>query len=214
MKFGARKPSFKKTIKAHTTSKAKRAVKRSVNPLYGKKGMGWVNDPKQAAYNKVYKQTTFDATGRSRSSRLGCLGVLFGLFSLSNKQPTRQSAVPAKPTERLSIEDATVLTLTLPDTQQSFAYHLPNDTWTDRERLQANEGFILYWLNRVTPDALETINGIGERTANGVCAHSPYTSLDEIRQAKNGMGEALLITVMHALDEASIDTYIKNNQTT
>lgn len=59
MKIGMRKPSIKKSIKARTTAKAKRAVKRAVNPLYGKKGMGWVNDPKKAAYNKVYEKTTF-----------------------------------------------------------------------------------------------------------------------------------------------------------
>jgi len=46
-------------IKARTTTKFNKAVKSSVNPLYGKKGMGWVNDPKKAAYNKVYKKTTF-----------------------------------------------------------------------------------------------------------------------------------------------------------
>ena len=59
MKFGMRKPSLNKMIKARTTGKVKRAVKSSVKPLYGKKGMGWVNDPKKAAYNKVYKKTTF-----------------------------------------------------------------------------------------------------------------------------------------------------------
>ena len=26
---------------------------------HGKKGMGWVKDPKTAAYNKVYNKTTF-----------------------------------------------------------------------------------------------------------------------------------------------------------
>lgn len=59
MKIGMRKPSIKKSIKARTTAKAKRAVKRAVNPLYGKKGMGWVNDPKKATYNKIYEKTTF-----------------------------------------------------------------------------------------------------------------------------------------------------------
>ena len=54
-----RKPSLNKMIKARTTTKLKKAVKSSINPLYGKKGMGWVNDPKKAAYNKVYKKTTF-----------------------------------------------------------------------------------------------------------------------------------------------------------
>lgn len=58
MKVGVRKPSLKKSISARTTGRAKRAVKSSVNPLYGKKGIGWVNDPKKAAYNKVYNKTT------------------------------------------------------------------------------------------------------------------------------------------------------------
>lgn len=37
MKFGARKPSIKKSISARTTGKAKRAIKKSVIPSYGKK---------------------------------------------------------------------------------------------------------------------------------------------------------------------------------
>lgn len=59
MKIGMRKPSLKKSIKARTTGKAKRALKKVVIPGYGKKGTGWLNDPKKAAYNKVYKKTTF-----------------------------------------------------------------------------------------------------------------------------------------------------------
>lgn len=59
MKFGMRKPSLKKSIKARTTGKAKRAIKRAVIPGYGKKGMGWIKGPKKAAYNKVYNKTTF-----------------------------------------------------------------------------------------------------------------------------------------------------------
>ena len=58
MKIGFRKPNLKKSIKARTTGKVKRAAKRAVNPLYGKKDMGWVNDPKKAAYNKIYNKTT------------------------------------------------------------------------------------------------------------------------------------------------------------
>lgn len=58
MKMGIRKPSIKKSIKARTTGKLKRQVKKAVNPLYGKKGMGLVNDPKKAVYNKVYNKTT------------------------------------------------------------------------------------------------------------------------------------------------------------
>ncbi len=59
MKIGLRKPSLKKSFKARTTGKVKRKVKKSVNPFYGKKGAGWVRNPKKAAYNKVYNKTSF-----------------------------------------------------------------------------------------------------------------------------------------------------------
>ena len=59
MKIGMRKPSIKKSVKARTTGRAKRAIKKAVIPGYGKKGMGWVNNPKKAAYNKVYNKTSF-----------------------------------------------------------------------------------------------------------------------------------------------------------
>lgn len=58
MKVGIRKPSLKKSIKARTTGKLKRSIKKSVNPLYGKKGMGVIKNPKKAVYNKVYNKTT------------------------------------------------------------------------------------------------------------------------------------------------------------
>ena len=59
MKFGMRKPSLKKSIKACTTGKIKRKVKKSINPLYGKKGMGFVKNPKKSVKNKIYRKTTF-----------------------------------------------------------------------------------------------------------------------------------------------------------
>lgn len=59
MKYGMRKPSLKKSLKARTTGKAKRAVKKAVIPGYGKKGTGWLKDPEKAAYNKIYKKTSF-----------------------------------------------------------------------------------------------------------------------------------------------------------
>lgn len=52
MKFGMRKPSLKRSLKAAITGKAKRAVKKAVIPGYGQKGAGWIKDPKKAAYNK------------------------------------------------------------------------------------------------------------------------------------------------------------------
>lgn len=58
MKFGVRKPSLKKSLKARTTGKMKRKAKSAVNPFYGKKGMGYIRNPKKAVYNKVYNKTT------------------------------------------------------------------------------------------------------------------------------------------------------------
>lgn len=59
MKLGIRKPSIKKMFKARTTGKLNRIVKKAVNPLYGKKGMGLVTNPTKAVYNKIYKKTSF-----------------------------------------------------------------------------------------------------------------------------------------------------------
>ena len=58
MKFGVRKISVKKSLKARTTGKIKRSIKSSINPAYGKKGMGLINNPKKAVYNKIYNKTT------------------------------------------------------------------------------------------------------------------------------------------------------------
>ena len=59
MKIGIRKPSLKRSLKARTTGKLKRSVKKSVIPGYGKSGSGWIKKPKKAAYNKVYNKTSF-----------------------------------------------------------------------------------------------------------------------------------------------------------
>ncbi|WP_262775306.1 hypothetical protein [Brevibacterium permense] len=59
MRFGMRKPSLKRSLKARTTGRAKRAVKKAVVPGYGQRGMGVVKNPKRAARNAVYKRTTF-----------------------------------------------------------------------------------------------------------------------------------------------------------
>ena len=59
MKFGLRTPSLKKSISARTTGKVKRTLKKALIPGYGKKGMGWIKNPKKAVYNKNYKKTSF-----------------------------------------------------------------------------------------------------------------------------------------------------------
>ncbi|MBQ7970898.1 MAG: hypothetical protein IJ294_00905 [Clostridia bacterium] len=59
MKIGFRTPSLKKSFKARTTGRLKRSIKKTVNPLYGKKGMGFAKSPSRSVKNKIYKKTTF-----------------------------------------------------------------------------------------------------------------------------------------------------------
>ncbi len=78
MKFGPRKPDMKKSISARTTGKAKRTLKKSIDPSYGKKGMGYIKNPKKAAYNKLYNKTTYSPlrspyVSSSDSDGIGCL---------------------------------------------------------------------------------------------------------------------------------------------
>lgn len=59
MRYGIRKPSIKKVTNARTTGKVKRIIKKAVIPGYGRKYMGWIKNPKKAAYNTVYNTITF-----------------------------------------------------------------------------------------------------------------------------------------------------------
>ncbi len=60
MKFGLRKPSLRKSIAARTS--LKRVVKNSLG-LKAPRGMGWLTNPRKAAYNRVYNRTTFSLSG-------------------------------------------------------------------------------------------------------------------------------------------------------
>ena len=73
MKIGMRKPSLKKSFKARTTGKMKRKGKKAINPLYGKKGMGWINDPKKAE-NFIHQLGTKKAL-KSQPSAYGKNGI-------------------------------------------------------------------------------------------------------------------------------------------
>ena len=56
MKFGVRKPSLNKRIAARTS--LKRYARHNLG-LKAPRGMGWVTNPKKAAYNRVYNRTSF-----------------------------------------------------------------------------------------------------------------------------------------------------------
>lgn len=66
MRIGIRKPSLKKTIKARTTGALKRKVKSTINPLYGKSGIGFIKDPKKSVKSKIYRKTTIDSLKKLR----------------------------------------------------------------------------------------------------------------------------------------------------
>lgn len=70
MKIGPRTPSIKKRVTAKTKSQLTRKAKSAINPLYGKKGMGYINDPKRAVKNAIYNKTT-QRVGKN-SSGGGC----------------------------------------------------------------------------------------------------------------------------------------------
>jgi hypothetical protein len=55
MKFGFRKPSLNKRIAARTS--LKRIVRHNLG-IKAPRGMGWLTNPKKAAYNRVYNRTT------------------------------------------------------------------------------------------------------------------------------------------------------------
>ena len=59
IKIGFRKPSLKKSIRARTTGKYKRRIKKAIIPFYGRKGMGFIKNPRRSIRNKIYHKTTF-----------------------------------------------------------------------------------------------------------------------------------------------------------
>lgn len=55
MKFGFRIPNLSKRIAARTS--VKRALRHNLG-LKAPKGMGWITNPKRAAYNRLYNRTS------------------------------------------------------------------------------------------------------------------------------------------------------------
>ncbi len=55
MKIGIRIPSIRKRIAARTS--IKRIVQNSLG-LKAPRGMGWLTNPRKAAYNRIYNRTT------------------------------------------------------------------------------------------------------------------------------------------------------------
>lgn len=62
MKFGVRRPSPRKMIAARLSWR--RAVRHRLG-LKAPRGWGWLTNPKRAAYNRVYRRTTFSLSTAS-----------------------------------------------------------------------------------------------------------------------------------------------------
>lgn len=62
MNFGYRTPNIKKSVKSRTTGKITRTLKKSINPTYSNKGVGYIKNPEKAIKNSIYHKTTIDIT--------------------------------------------------------------------------------------------------------------------------------------------------------
>ena len=65
MKFGIRVPSLKRRISARTSWK--RHMRHSMG-LKVPRGMGWLTNPKKAAYNRIYNRTSISVDRLFRGS--------------------------------------------------------------------------------------------------------------------------------------------------
>lgn len=68
MRSAIRKPSIKKSISSRTSGRVTRTVRKISNPTYGRKGVGYIKDPKKAAYNKYYNATSYSLKDISKTS--------------------------------------------------------------------------------------------------------------------------------------------------
>jgi hypothetical protein len=79
MKFGFRKPSLKKRIAARTS--LKRFARHSLG-LKAPRGMGWLTNPKKAAYNRIYNRTSRGCLVAMFFTVSGLIVCMFILFDI------------------------------------------------------------------------------------------------------------------------------------
>jgi hypothetical protein len=77
MKFGYRKPSLKKRIAARTS--LKRVVRHTLG-FKAPRGLGWLTNPRKAAYNRVYNKTSKGCM----MALIALAGLLFSIIMLIN----------------------------------------------------------------------------------------------------------------------------------
>jgi hypothetical protein len=81
MKIGFRVPSLKKRIAARTS--VNRYVRHNLG-LKAPRGWGWLTNPRKAAYNRIYRRTTFGLEDLFKASGnrsgTGCLVIIIAGF--------------------------------------------------------------------------------------------------------------------------------------
>lgn len=69
MRSVIRKPNIKKSISSRTTGRVTRTVRKISDPTYGKKGIGYIKNPKKALYNEFYNATSYGLKDISNSGK-------------------------------------------------------------------------------------------------------------------------------------------------
>lgn len=101
-----RKPTFSKVLGAYR-SQFRRALMRLFFPwAYGKKGMGWLRNPRKAFYNWWYNRTSVSLFPRAKGG--GFFALLAGLFLLpfSGSQSTSKHSSSTTSGESTSVSSA------------------------------------------------------------------------------------------------------------
>lgn len=189
MKFGVRKPSLKKSVKARTTGKMKRKMKSAMNPMYGKKGMGYVRNPKKAMYNKVYNKTTVGVNPLSATSK--------------KKRTTVASSRPVRPaSEEVIFTKYETIEKNVPVTNpfEKFWRRLtdkPTDTKIVQEKVVVEQ---------YTQSEMEAIQAVGQRHIeiyNDSIKLVKATVKPDVFFSRLNLAEQSLEEVVHMIDQYS-----------
>lgn len=72
MKFGFRKPSLRKSLAARTS--IRRAIRSEIRVP---RELGWITNPRKAAYNRIYHRTTRSCFGTLMIMFLAALALIY-----------------------------------------------------------------------------------------------------------------------------------------
>lgn len=216
MKFGFRKPSFKRSLSAATKGALKRAIMREIVPYYGKRGMGWAN-PKKAVYNHLYSMVTANPTDIVSNNRKPKRVERFQSSLLSDnnyEKEVNSIAIYSRGLEQIKVP----MTLfdyikddILNDSPMHKAIRQLNTIVTRYLNRSMNCGFDycdmcevrLYELKRINPEVKEICLNIVECIKCGASADDIFAALSS--------NKSLNLLVANSNNHVSEDTIICNN---